>query len=60
MKKELGKIMIDIAKLVIGGAILGGLMRQDIPYIYLLSIGGVASLSLIFIGLFLISLDTKK
>jgi hypothetical protein len=31
MRKELGKILIDIAKLVIGGVILAGLMRQDIP-----------------------------
>jgi hypothetical protein len=29
MKKETGKILIDIAKLVIGGVILAGLMRQD-------------------------------
>ena len=29
MKKELGKVLIDIAKLVIGGVILAGLMKQD-------------------------------
>jgi len=36
MKKELGKVLIDIAKLVVGGVILAGLMRQDIPPVFCL------------------------
>jgi hypothetical protein len=39
MKKELGKILIDMAKLVIGGVILAGLMRQDIPPVFLFTVG---------------------
>jgi hypothetical protein len=55
MEKELGKILIDIAKLVIGGVILAGLMRQDIPPIYLFLVGGIAAALLIIAGLVLIS-----
>jgi len=55
MEKELGKILIDIAKLVIGGVILAGLMRQDIPLIRLSLVGGTAAALLIVAGLVLIS-----
>ena len=54
MKKELGKILIDIAKLVIGGVILAGLMRQDIPPVYLFVVGSIAATLLIIIGLYLL------
>ena len=55
MEKELGKTLIDIAKLVIGGVILAGLMRQDIPPIYLFLVGGTVAALLIVAGLVLIS-----
>ena len=60
MKKELGKVLIDIAKLVIGGVILAGLMRQDIPPVYLFVIGSIAASLLIIIGLYLIKDNNKK
>ena len=59
MKKELGKVLIDIAKLVIGGVILAGLMRQDIPPVFLFVTGSVVSVVLVCIGLALISFDSK-
>ena len=59
MKKELGKILIDIAKLVIGGVILAGLMRQDIPPAYLFVVGGLVAALLIIVGLYFIK-DNKK
>ena len=59
MKKELGKVLIDIAKLVVGGVILAGLMRQDIEPILLFTVGGIVAVLMIFIGLVLISLDEK-
>jgi uncharacterized membrane protein YraQ (UPF0718 family) len=60
MRKELGKILIDIAKLVIGGVILAGLMRQDIPPVYLFTVGGIAAVLMIFAGLVLISWKEKS
>ena len=59
MREELGKILIDIAKLVIGGVILAGLMKQDIQPVLLFSIGGVVSALFILLGLNLISIDRK-
>ena len=55
MKKELGKVLIDIAKLVVGGVILAGLMRQDIPPVFLFLVGGITAASMIYVGLVLIS-----
>ncbi|MDR0733413.1 MAG: ABC transporter permease [Dysgonamonadaceae bacterium] len=60
MKKELGKTLIDIAKLVIGGVILAGLMKQDIPPVYLFPVGSIISILMICIGLVLISLGNKN
>jgi uncharacterized SAM-binding protein YcdF (DUF218 family) len=60
MRKELGKILIDIAKLVIGGVILAGLMRQDIKPFLLFTVGGIVAILMIFIGLVLISLEEKN
>ena len=60
MKKELGKILIDIAKLVIGGVILAGLMRQDIPPIYLFTVGSIAAVLMITTGLVLISWEERN
>lgn len=33
--KKMGDFFIDVAKLVIGGVILAGLMKQDIDYAFL-------------------------
>ncbi|MDR1555405.1 MAG: ABC transporter permease [Tannerellaceae bacterium] len=60
MKKELGKIFIDISKLVIGGVILAGLMRQDIPPVYLFIVGGTAAVLMIIFGLVLISWEERN
>ena len=60
MKKELGKILIDIAKLVIGGVILAGLMRQDIPPIFLFTAGSITTFLLIVTGLVLISWEERS
>jgi hypothetical protein len=31
MKKEVGKFLLDVAKLLIGGVLLTGVMRHDVP-----------------------------
>ena len=60
MREELGKVLIDIAKLVIGGVILAGLMRQDIEPVFLFSIGSFVAILMITLGLNLISLGKKN
>ena len=59
MRKELGKVLIDIAKLVIGGVILAGLMRQDIPPVYLFITGSTVFVLMIGFGLGFISWGEK-
>ena len=60
MRKELGKVLIDIAKLVIGGVILAGLMRQDIPPVFLFASGSAVSLVMITAGIVLLAWDEKN
>jgi len=60
MKKELGKVLIDIAKLVIGGVILAGLMRQDIPPVFLFTAGSIAAVSMIVAGIVLLAWEEKN
>jgi hypothetical protein len=60
MKKEDGKILIDIAKLVFAGVILAGLMRQDLSAALLFTVGGIATISMIIAGLVLLKLDKQQ
>jgi len=60
MRRELGKVLIDIAKLVIGGVILAGLMRQDIPPVFLFASGSVVSILMIVSGLVLVSWEERS
>ena len=57
--KKMGEFFIDVAKLVIGGVILAGLMKQGIDYLYLfwLSIGVV--FLLVAFGMYLINFANK-
>ena len=36
MTKKLGDFFVDVAKLIVGGVVLGGLMKQDIEFLKLL------------------------
>ena len=52
---EAGKFCLDIAKLVFGGVILAGLMKQDIEYVSLFLIGLGVVLLFAFWGFWLIA-----
>ena len=60
MIKELGKVLIDIAKLVIGGVILASLMKQNIKPELLFIIGSIVSIIMICTGLILIAWKEKN
>ena len=51
--KEASKFVLDIAKLVFAGIILGGVMEMDISKAALLSVGGVVALILTIGGAYL-------
>jgi uncharacterized membrane protein YraQ (UPF0718 family) len=44
MKKEAAKFLLDVAKLLIGGILLTGIMREDVPPKLLFPVGGGVTL----------------
>ena len=54
LAKKMSNFMFDVAKLIIGGVILAGLMKQDIDYWTLASIGAVVVALFIAYGVYLI------
>ena len=48
MKQEIAKFLLDVAKLLVGGILLTGIMRQDIPPLLLFVVGG--SVTAVFIA----------
>lgn len=60
MLKELGKFLLDVAKLIIGGVILATIMNDVTSRWLIYMIGGVAIFTLITIGLQLIKINNKE
>ena len=57
--KKMGDFFIDVAKLVIGGVILAGLMKQDIDYAYLALCALGAVSAFIGLGVYLIKVSNR-
>lgn len=57
--KKMGDFFIDVAKLVIGGVILAGLMKQDIDYalLALCALGAVSAF--VGLGIYLIKVSNR-
>ena len=58
--KKLGDFFIDVSKLIIGGVILAGLMKQDIDYLLLSIVGGITVVMFLIFGIWLINYANKK
>jgi len=58
--KEASKFVLDIAKLVFAGIILGGIMDMDISKAALLSVGGIVAFILTIGGAYLYYKAIKK
>jgi hypothetical protein len=58
--KKLGDFFIDISKLIIGGVILAGLMKQDIDYLMLSIVGGVVVVLFLLFGIWLINYANRR
>jgi len=59
MRKEVAKFLLDIAKLLVGGILLTGIMRQDIPPTLLFLVGGSVTALFIAAAFVLFWLDSK-
>lgn len=55
MRKELGKFLLDVAKLVIGGVLLAAIMDDVTNRWGIYSFGILATLALVLTGLYLIN-----
>ena len=60
MKKELGKYLLDISKLVFAGVILAGIMSSNINKWVLFLIGGVVCIITLLFGLRLVTTKDKE
>lgn len=58
--KKMGDFFIDVAKLIIGGVILAGLMKQDIDYVLLVIVGFGVVVLFIMLGIYLIKFSNKE
>jgi len=54
MKKEIGKYLLDVSKLIFGGAVLFGIMKEEISLTYIVPVGLVAASSMAVWGFLLI------
>ena len=57
--KKMGDFFIDVAKLVIGGVILAGLMKQDIDYAFLALCAFGAVTDFVGLGVYLIKVSNR-
>ncbi|MCL2682828.1 MAG: hypothetical protein FWE63_05005 [Bacteroidales bacterium] len=60
MKSEVGKILIDLGKLVFAGVVLAGFMKENVSPWLLLSVGGSVTAMAIAIELYILWLDKIK
>ena len=57
---KLGDFSFDVAKLIIAGAILGGIMKEDIDNILLIILAAVVTLGFILLGIALYKKSNMK
>ena len=56
---ELGKFLVDIAKLVFAGVIIAGIMDEEIDRTLLFLLGSVVVVAFAFIGISIISINKE-
>jgi uncharacterized membrane protein YraQ (UPF0718 family) len=60
MKENMGRLLLDLGKLVVGGLIIGGILRGAIPQVILITSGSVAAMVLFILGLFWTMKEKKE
>jgi len=51
MMENMGKLLLDLGKLIVGGVIIGGILRSAISQVILIICGSVAALIFFILGL---------
>ncbi|MCL2040555.1 MAG: hypothetical protein FWG84_00765 [Bacteroidales bacterium] len=60
VQEKAGDLLIDIAKLIIGGVILASIISENINTLVLYISGSVCAAMLIFLGFYLYKLKPKR
>lgn len=61
LRKEIGKFFVDVAKLLIGGAVLSSVLKiQGLSNVWVISIGSLLALILAVIGFYILSIKDKS
>jgi uncharacterized membrane protein YraQ (UPF0718 family) len=60
MKENMGKLLLDLGKLVVGGIIIGGILRGTVPQVILIISGSVAAMIFFIVGLLWTMKEKKK
>jgi hypothetical protein len=60
MKENIGKLLLDLGKLVVGGIIIGRILRGAIPQIMLIASGSVVAIILFIFGLLWTAKEKKE
>jgi hypothetical protein len=55
LRKELGKYLLDVSKLVFGGVVIAAIMSQDIHWAYVVVVGAMSVFVLATLGFMLLN-----
>jgi hypothetical protein len=60
MKENVGKLMLDLGKLAVGGIIIGGILRGKVSQVILITGGTIAAAILFIFGLLWMVKEKKE
>ena len=59
-REDVGKLLLDLGKLVFGGIILGGILRGGVSHVMLIASGSVVAVIFFIWGLYLTAKKKKE
>ena len=60
IKENMGKLLLDLGKLIVGGVIIGSILRSAISQIILITCGSVVAIIFFIYGLFWITKEKNE
>jgi hypothetical protein len=57
---DVGKLLLDLGKLAVGGVIIGGILRGNVPPVILIASGAVAAFIFFILGLHWIAKEKQE
>ena len=60
LKENMGKLLLDLGKLAVGGIIIGGILRGAIPQLILIATGSIVAIIFFIFGLLWTTKEKKE